>query len=60
MDKLVEMAARVLRTGQAETLVGADAQAVFDNYFERVQEPVDALRREQARALEEQRFVTCR
>jgi hypothetical protein len=60
MDKLDEMAARVLRTGQAEKLAGKAAAEVFEGYAERVSEAADALRRDRAAALHQAQSVICR
>jgi hypothetical protein len=60
MEKLVEMAARVLRTGQAERMAGPHALELFDSYAERVSDRVKALRQEQAAALAEGRRQFCR
>ena len=60
MDKLVEMAIRVLSTGRAEEMSKADTAVMYEEYYRSVQAPIENLRREQAAALDEYRFVTCR
>jgi hypothetical protein len=60
MEELLAMAVRVMRTGRSERLTGASAQAFLDTCAERVQDTLELKRQEEAKAMHEQRFVTCR
>lgn len=50
MNKLVETMTRVLSTKTSEILEGKDAEIVFEQFFQSVQQPLKALQREQQAA----------
>jgi hypothetical protein len=60
MDELIDMVARVMSTGRSEALTGSSAQAFFEESSEDIFEAAELKRKEEARALQEQPFLTYR